>query len=278
MSHDSPHASSRSEDNVLATPEEIDPEVPKPIKAIKLQHDLSVLFDQDGHDHLLAHFDAQPNSEADFARLKDLRDETVSSKWLWTVDPRSRLTLDSESFIAATRLRLGASFTCQPIRCRLCNRTLDTSGSHALCCAPGEGTRGHNEIRDEVFVITRMTDTTAEREVLRLLDTAPGLRPADILTIAVVPSLSSALDIGVAAPHALHAGEDCCETMRVRKIHHYRNHFEDLRLQGIVYTPLIWSCWGREHEVARRAAAMLLSCVPHYEHRWCSPSAGTRRR
>ena len=96
---------------MLATPEEIDQEMPKAIKAIKLQHDLSVLFDQDGHDHLLAHFDAQPNSEADFMRFNDLRDETVSSTWLWTVDPRSRLALDSEAFIAATRLRLGASFT-----------------------------------------------------------------------------------------------------------------------------------------------------------------------
>jgi hypothetical protein len=121
--HDSSHASSRSEDYMLAILEEIDPEVPKPIKAIRLQHDLSVLFDQDGHDHLLAHFDAQPNSEADFMRLKDLRDETVSSKWLWTVDPRSRLTLDSEAFIAATRLRFGASFTCQPIRCKTLQST-----------------------------------------------------------------------------------------------------------------------------------------------------------
>ena len=164
--------------------------MPRAIKAIKLQHDLSVLFDQDGHDHLLAHFDAQPNSEADFQRLKDLRDETVSSKWLWTVDPRFCLTLDSETFIAATWLRLGASFACQPIRCRLCNRTLDINGSHALCCAPGEGTRGHNDIRDEVFQITKMVHTTAEREVLGLLDTAPGLRPADILTTAVVPSFS----------------------------------------------------------------------------------------
>ena len=75
-----------------------------------------MLFDQDEHDQLLAHFDAQPNSEADFMRFKELRDETVSSKWLWTVDPRSRLTFDSEAFIAAIRLRLGASFTCQPIR------------------------------------------------------------------------------------------------------------------------------------------------------------------
>ena len=104
-----PLATGRSGDHALATPEEADPEVPKAIKAIKLQHDLLVLFDQDGHDHLLAHFDAQPNSEADFQRFKDLRDNTVSSKWFWTVDPRFRLTLDPETFIAATRLRLGAS-------------------------------------------------------------------------------------------------------------------------------------------------------------------------
>ena len=222
--------------------------MPRAIKAIKLQHDLSVLFDQDSHDHFLAHFEAQPNSEADFQRLKDLRDETVSSKWLWTVDPRSRFTVASDTFIAATRLRLGASFTCQPIRCRLCNRTLDINGSQALCCARGEGTRGHNDIRDEVYQIMEMADTTAEREVLGLLDTAPGLRPADILTTAVVPSLSLALDIGVAAPHALHAGNDCCETMRLRKVRHYRDHLEDFHLQGIIYTPLVWSCWGREHE------------------------------
>ena len=180
--------------------------------------------------------------------------------------------------------------------------SLGTNGSHALCCAPGEGTRGHNKIRDELFAVTRMADTTAEREVLGLLDTAPGLRPADILTNAFVPALSSALDIGVAAPHAVHAGDDCCEAMRLRKIRHYQDHLEDLRLQGIIYTPLIWSFWGREHEdttkvlrqiarvaarrrgdkyeavlsslrdvigavLARRAAAMLLSCIPHYDHR-----------
>ena len=61
-----PLAAGCSGDHVLATPKEADPEVPKAIKAIKLQHDLPVLFDQDGHDHLLAHFDAQPHSEGDF--------------------------------------------------------------------------------------------------------------------------------------------------------------------------------------------------------------------
>ena len=116
------------------------------------------------------------------------------------------------------------------------------------------------------------------------------------------PPLSSALDIGVAAPHAIHAGEDCCETMRLLTIDRYRDHLEDLRLQGIVYLPLIWSCWGREHEetskilrqlarsaarrrgdeyapvltamrdsvcaaLARRSAAMLLSGMPRYDDR-----------
>ena len=147
-----------------------------------------------------------------------------------------------------------------------------------------------------------MADAAAKREVLGLFETAPGLRPADIPTTAVVPSLSSALDIGVAAPHAFHAGDDCCETMRLRKVHNYRDHLEDLRLHRMIYTPWIWFRWGREHEDAikvlrqiaraasrrrddkydsvlstlrdaigaalpRRSAAMLLSCVPQYEHR-----------
>ena len=109
-----------------------------------------------------------------------------------------------------------------------------------------------------------MADTTAEREVLGLLDTAPGLLPGDTLTTAVVPSFSSALDIGVAAPHAFHAGDDCCETMRIRKIHHYRDPLEDLRLQGIIYTTLIWSGWGCEHEgttkVLRQIARAAARC------------------
>ena len=157
-------------------------------------------------------------------------------------------------------------------------------------------------MRGELFAITRIADTIAEREVLGLLDTAPGLRPADILTCAVQPSLSSALDIGIAAPHSAHAGTDCCETMRRRKVRHYADHAGDLLEQGIQYIPIIWSCWGREHEdttrvlrriarvvarrrggshdvvltslrdaigaiLARRAAAMLGSCMPAPEPR-----------
>ena len=79
------------------------------------------------------------------------------------LDPRFPLTLDPESYAAAARLRLGAGFTCQPITCRLCNRTLDINGTHALCCAPGEGTRGHNEVRDVIVDVTEQADATAKR-------------------------------------------------------------------------------------------------------------------
>ena len=158
-----PVATGRSGDHISTTPEDTDPEIPRAIKPIKRQHDPSVLFDQDGHDHLTAHFEAQPNSKCDHQRLNDFQDETVSSKWVCTVDPRSRFTFDSEAYIGAIRLRLGASFTSQPICCRMCNRTLHINGFHALCCAPGEGTRVHNDIRDEVFHVTKMADTTAER-------------------------------------------------------------------------------------------------------------------
>ena len=88
-----------------------------------------------------------------------------------------------------------------------------------------------------------MADTTAVRKVLGLLDTAPGLRTADIF-IAAVTRFFSALDICVAAPHAFHAGEDCCETMWLRKIDKHRDYVEDLRLQGVTYIPLVWSCSG----------------------------------
>ena len=297
-----PHANDSLSDPVLTAPEHEDPEIARSLKPIRLQHHLSVLFDQEGFGDLFTHFEAVPDGESDCARLGDLKDDTVSSKWLWTVDPHSHLMLSPESYIAAVRLRLGASFTSQPVPCRVCNRFLDNNGTHALCCAPGESTRGHNAVRDELFAITRIADTTAEREVLGLLDAAPGLRPADILTCAVQPALSSALDIGIAAPHSLHAGSDCRETMRLRKLKYYADHTGDLLEQGIEYTPIIWSCWGREHEdttrvlrqiarvvarrrggshdmvlssirdaigaiLARRAAAMLNSCMPAFEPR-----------
>jgi hypothetical protein len=263
----------------------------------QLQHALSGLVDRDGLDTLIANLTADSRS-FDVRRLQDLRDDTVSSEWLWAVDPRAPAALEPDAYVAAVRLRVGAGFATEPMPCRACRGTLDPGGCHALCCAPGESTRGHNDVRDSLFDLARLADGTAEREVLGLLEAAPGLRPADVLTSAASPGLASALDVGIASPDAMHAGEDCTESMRVRKRVVYSRHLPALLAEGIEYRPLVWSCWGREHPdttavltqlarqaarrkgaadfqpllrrararigaaIARRAAGMLRACLP----------------
>ena len=121
-----------------------------------------------------------------------------------------------------------------------------------------------------VFGLARLADPTAEKEVLGLLDTAPGLRPADVLTSAVSPGLTSALDVGVAALEARRAGADCTETMRLRKRGVYQRLLPALEAEGVEYRPLVWSCWRREHPdttaalvaLARQAARRRGDCPP----------------
>ena len=198
----------------------------------------------------------------DTRRLAELADPSVSSEWLWALDPIQPECVEPESYVAAVRLRLGASFATGSLQCRVCRGHLDSAAVHTTCCAPGESTRGHNDVRDCLLDFTRLADATAEKEVLGLLDTAPGLRPADVLTSAVSPGQASALDVGIAAVESAHAGADCTESMRVRKRSAYSRHLSAMEAEGIEYKPLVWSCWGREHPdttavltcLARRAA------------------------
>ena len=115
-----------------------------------------------------------------------------------------------------------------------------TSVAHTLCVAHPAKAPGDKQIRDVIFDGPMQADATAECEVLGLLDSAPALRPVDILTSAASPSLTSALDVGVAAPHAAHAGDDGCETMRLRKLHWYRDYVSELEHQGIEQKHPIW--------------------------------------
>ena len=259
----------------------------------RLQRVLATLHDKERLEALTAEA-AGPDQR----RLQELSDKTVSSEWLWALDPAQPASLEPDAYVAAARLRLGASFALEPLQCRICSGTLDPRGSHALCCAPGESTRGHNDVRDNVFDLARQADATAEKETLGLLDTAPGFRPADVLTTAVSPGWVSCLDVGVAAPEAQNAGDDCTESMRRRKRRVYAKYLDALEAEGIEYKPLVWSCWGREHPdttavltqlarqaarrrgaadhkellrrvraqvgaaLARRAAAMLRACLP----------------
>ena len=97
------------------------------------------------------------------------------------------------------RLRFGAGL----MACRLCNRT-HIDGAHAvsvlLMKAPGT-----NAIRHVVFYVTKLADATANREVFGLFVYTSGLRPANILTYAVTPSLTQAVCVNVVVPNAINA-------------------------------------------------------------------------
>jgi hypothetical protein len=156
--------------------------------------------------------------------------------------------LPADEFITAVRLRLGADHADESVPCRSCGRAfLCPKAYHALCCACGPSTRGHNEVRDVLLDYTRLADATAEPEVLGLIASAPGSRPADILTTALSMNQGTALDVGIASPHAVASGKDCTETMRKRKEAKYAPFRTELVDAHVVYRPLIWSCYGREH-------------------------------
>ena len=179
------------------------------------------------------------------------------------LDPRTPRALEPDAYVTAVRLRLGAGFADAPATCRACGKQqVCSSGAHALCCAPGPSTVGHNEVRDLIHAVAKQADPAAETEVLGILQAAPGLRPADILTNAASEGLLTSLDVGVASPDAVHAGDDCLEAMRARKARSYARFEREFDAQGMAYRPITFSCWGREHpdttvvleSIARRAA------------------------
>ena len=164
--------------------------------------------------------------------------------------------MSNAEYLTAVRLRLGAKHVDTPFACQSCGRAVfDSCATHALCCAPGVATRGHHDVRDELLDFVRLVDATAEPEVLGLVASAPGVRPADILTSALASGLDTALDVGVASPFAQGAGEDCAETYRRRKLARYAPFAPQLADEGVVYRPLIWTSFGREH--AETSSALL---------------------
>jgi len=265
--------------------------------ATKAQKRLSDLVDKVRLEELEQRLTQQQRG-VDLRRLKELRDEHVSHDWLWCLHPVHNQPLSSAEFVNAVRLRLGVAGPSEPTPCALCGSTLDTSGAHPLCCAKGECSRGHNQIRDVVHKAALAADPAAEQEPLGLIVDHPTLRPADVLTSAALPGCLAALDIGVMAPEASGAGSDCAAAIRRRKLGEYDVYEDDLRRAGLTYVPITWSAFGRPHptthailcnlarqaarrrggsdaavlqrrtaasiglEVARRGARMVMACLP----------------
>ena len=203
-------------------------------------------------------------------------------------------------FLDAIRLRLGADIVAADTKCIRCGATMTKCASHAFCCALPEATRGHYSVRDAVLPLAHLADPRTSVEPRGLVPSAQALRPADILSSAALPGRLTALDIGIASPDASGAGDDCCDAMFQRKRYTYRNYLHELENEReILYRPLVWSTWGREHpettsilqslsrvaarrcglrdhrlllrrvrsavsvEIMRRAVRMLHACLPH---------------
>ena len=67
-----PMNTGRVGNRIISSPDEADPEIPNAIKRVKLQHDLSARFDQDGHGRFLGHFDALLDGDCDCKRIMDV--------------------------------------------------------------------------------------------------------------------------------------------------------------------------------------------------------------
>ena len=229
--------------HLVTVPGAEDDEHPMGCRTIRLQHTIVKILDELALEELREGFrHAGAEGESDLRRLNELCDESVSHEWLWRISGSREGGLESHEFTSAVCTRLGAQHFDTPQLCQGCGRhILDPKCKHASCCAPGASTRGHNSVRDCLLDFARLGDSTAEPEVLGLIASAPGLRPADVLTSALGGNQLSALDVGVAAPDAQRAGEDCTESMCSSKVARYAPFHAELQVAQVVYRPVVWS-------------------------------------
>ena len=167
--------------------------------------------------------------------------------------------MSNEDFALAARIRLGAGGPGDDVICASCGEAaLGPAGTYGLLCARGPSTRGHDEVRDELFHFADRLDPSTELEPMGLVGSRPELRPADILTGVSDPSgRLAALDVGIICPAAQGAGEDCVQTMVDRKNARIERYRVELEQAGIEYRPIAFSCYGRPHSDAVRLVRSL---------------------
>ena len=190
--------------------------------------------------------------EEDVRRLADLL-QTNDQEFTWwqSLNPETDRVLSSEDWVPAMRMMLGAPLLVGDSICGACGLDrLDAKGYHALCCARAQSTIGHNRARDCLAEMFWLADPSTSIEVPGLCPSAPTLRPADILTRAGHATKTLAVDVGIAAPHAAHAGSDAAETMRETKLDKYEPYSVELDEQGITYAPATFTAYGRRHPCA----------------------------
>ena len=161
--------------------------------------------------------------------------------------------------------------------CAACGcRHLDPTGTHATCCAKGESTRGHNDIRDTLLECLREVDSTAEKEVPGLAPSDPHIRPADVLTRTTTRVGEMAIDVMVRSPYAQDAVENPQLEGVQKKVRRYADVQQELLGLGIAYTPFVWSCFGAPDAAVTQALAHAASKA-HSASRAGSPKAALAR-
>ena len=174
----------------------------------------------------------------------------MSHRWLWHLDANQGSVLSQSDYVHNVRRRLGARMYCGREACRLCGSPLDAELEHSDTCATGEATKGHYAVVRAVVEGLKTADPGVTTEPRGLSSTQA--RPADILSIAVVPGRSAALDVCVASSNAAAAAGDAADSAFKRKLRHYRAVIPELRRMGIVYRPLVWTADGRAHPAVTR--------------------------
>ena len=147
--------------------------------------------------------------------------------------PNHGVKITPDEFANGLKVRLGVPVVLEPEPCCACTRgTIGPGAARAFCCGRAQATIGHNNVTDIVRAAAHVIDPAATTETRELIHSAPGLRPADILTSTVGATHLTTVDIEIASPDAAHAGSDCLATMYRDKTSHYGLPLEALQQQA----------------------------------------------
>ena len=131
-------------------------------------------------------------------------------------------------------------------QCRMCGSFLDPQIEHGEICSTAEASRGHYACVHAVLGELKLADDPGITTEPRGL-TETESRPADLFPTAPVPGRSAALEVCVPSSNAAAARGDAAQAAFDRKLSSYRQEIPDLRCQGILYRPLVWTTEGRPH-------------------------------
>jgi hypothetical protein len=237
-----------------------------------LQHGLTGAIDAAELQGVLSDLGGRPEAHSIMRhrRLADLGSADTVHSWLWAVNPAHGFVLHPDDYVTALRLRLGLDAAeymgAEP--CGECEQpvTADDFGPHALLCARGRRTVGHNRIRDHLADLARASDSRVQTEVqwaaaVGCADArVDARRPADIVTSAVPLGGVGyvALDVGVTTPHTMEAVKkpdlDVLDAYHKAKTLKYADAAREAKWQ---YRPVIVSAFGRVHSDAKNVVHRL---------------------